>query len=146
MYNKRNQASNSFAKSTLRVQQEYIIKSSRSELHYSRQIRACGLVVWFSLWATSGYTWLKDLHARGPGFNSQLAPFPKSSALGVFFTLVSWSSWLWHLLNTQNVPSSILGEISFNCFFLFASSNYVWLCNFFGLNSSLYPPDDINKK
>ena len=27
--------------------------------------------------------------------------------------LVSWSSWLWHLLNTQNVPSSILGEIKF---------------------------------
>ncbi|CUM47074.1 unnamed protein product [Debaryomyces tyrocola] len=25
--------------------------------------------------------------------------------------MVSWSSWLWHLLNTQNVPSSILGEI-----------------------------------
>ena len=27
--------------------------------------------------------------------------------------LVSWSSWSWHLLNTQNVPSSILGEINF---------------------------------
>ncbi|CUM56860.1 unnamed protein product [Debaryomyces tyrocola] len=27
--------------------------------------------------------------------------------------MVSWSSWLWHLLNTQNVPSSILGEIIF---------------------------------
>ena len=25
--------------------------------------------------------------------------------------MVSWSSWLWHLLNTQNVPSSILGKI-----------------------------------
>ena len=33
-------------------------------------------------------------------------------------SLVSWSSWLWHLLNTQNVPSSILGEISF--FLLFS--------------------------
>ena len=32
---------------------------------------------------------------------------------------VSWSSWLWHLLNTQNVPSSILGEIIF--FFNFAA-------------------------
>ena len=31
---KRNQASNSFVKSTLRVQQEYINKSSRSELRY----------------------------------------------------------------------------------------------------------------
>ena len=35
MYKKENQASNSFVKSTLRVQQEYIIKSSRSELRYS---------------------------------------------------------------------------------------------------------------
>jgi hypothetical protein len=26
---------------------------------------------------------------------------------------VRWSSWLWHLLNTQNVPSSILGRITF---------------------------------
>ena len=25
--------------------------------------------------------------------------------------LVRWSSWSWHLLNTQNVPSSILGRI-----------------------------------
>lgn len=25
--------------------------------------------------------------------------------------MVGWSSWLWHLLNTQNVPSSILGSI-----------------------------------
>ena len=25
--------------------------------------------------------------------------------------MVVWSSWLWHLLNTQNVPSSILGMI-----------------------------------
>ena len=29
---------------------------------------------------------------------------------------VSWSSRLWHLLNTQNVPSSILGEITFSFF------------------------------
>ena len=36
-------------------------------------IRACGLVVWFSLWATS-WTNRKTKHARGPGFNSQLAP------------------------------------------------------------------------
>ena len=28
-----------------------------------------------------------------------------------FKKMVSWSSRLWHLLNTQNVPSSILGEI-----------------------------------
>ncbi|ODV82019.1 uncharacterized protein CANTADRAFT_132192 [Suhomyces tanzawaensis NRRL Y-17324] len=27
--------------------------------------------------------------------------------------MVLWSSWLWHLLNTQNVPSSILGRIIF---------------------------------
>ena len=27
---------------------------------------------------------------------------------------VLWSSWLWHLLNTQNVPSSILGKINFS--------------------------------
>ena len=32
--------------------------------------------------------------------------------------LVSWSSRLWHLLNTQNVPSSILGEIKNSLFFL----------------------------
>ncbi|ODQ81736.1 hypothetical protein BABINDRAFT_159983 [Babjeviella inositovora NRRL Y-12698] len=25
--------------------------------------------------------------------------------------MVSWSSWLWHLLNTQNVPSPTLSEI-----------------------------------
>ena len=36
-------------------------------------------------------------------------------------SLVSWSSWLWHLLNTQNVPSSILGEISY--FFVFHFGN-----------------------
>ena len=53
----------------LRVQQEYIVKSSRSELRYRS------------------------------------------------LELVSWSSWLWHLLNTQNVPSSILGEINFLKFF-----------------------------
>ncbi|KAG7867873.1 hypothetical protein KL918_002470 [Ogataea parapolymorpha] len=29
--------------------------------------------------------------------------------------LVAWSSWLWHLLNTQRVPSSILGAIIFSC-------------------------------
>ncbi|KAG7743479.1 hypothetical protein KL932_002220 [Ogataea haglerorum] len=28
--------------------------------------------------------------------------------------LVAWSSWLWHLLNTQRVPSSILGAIIFS--------------------------------
>ena len=32
---------------------------------------------------------------------------------GIFWhqQVVSWSSWLWHMLNTHNVPSSILGEI-----------------------------------
>ena len=30
--------------------------------------------------------------------------------------MVSWSSRLWHLLNTQNVPSSILGEIKISFF------------------------------
>jgi hypothetical protein len=29
-------------------------------------------------------------------------------------TRVSWSSWSWHLLNTQNVGSSILPEIIFS--------------------------------
>ena len=33
--------------------------------------------------------------------------------------MVSWSSRLWHLLNTQNVPSSILGEIIYFFKFLF---------------------------
>ena len=37
MYKKENQASSSFVKSTLRVQQEYIIKNSRSELHCKTQ-------------------------------------------------------------------------------------------------------------
>ncbi|VTZ24767.1 hypothetical protein MPC1_18280002 [Methylocella tundrae] len=27
--------------------------------------------------------------------------------------MVQWSSWLWHMLNTHNVPSSILGGIIF---------------------------------
>ncbi|CUM63041.1 uncharacterized protein PRCAT00000604001 [Priceomyces carsonii] len=31
--------------------------------------------------------------------------------------MVPWSSWLWHLLNTQNVPSSILGGIIQSFFF-----------------------------
>ena len=32
---------------------------------------------------------------------------------------VLWSSWLWHLLYTQKVPSSILGRISCFSFFFF---------------------------
>ena len=39
------------------------------------------------------------------------------------FNMVSWSSWLWHLLNTQNVPSSILGEIKL---FFFVSGAFYW--------------------
>jgi hypothetical protein len=27
--------------------------------------------------------------------------------------MVSWSSWLWHLVNTEVVPGSIPGEINF---------------------------------
>ena len=83
---------------------------------------------------------VENWHARGPGFNSQLAPFPESGALGVFFALVSWSSWLWHLLNTQNVPSSILGEIIFCLLFsLLALSNYIWPPKFFPLDISALP-------
>ena len=31
--------------------------------------------------------------------------------------MVGWSSWLWHMLNTHNVPSSILGSIISTYFF-----------------------------
>lgn len=49
----------------------YIYTSIRKGRH--QLVRACGLVVWFSLWATSCLN-RKTKHARGPGFNSQLAP------------------------------------------------------------------------
>ncbi|CUM68503.1 uncharacterized protein PRCAT00006229001 [Priceomyces carsonii] len=42
--------------------------------------------------------------------------------------MVLWSSWLWHLLNTQNVPSSILGRIIF--FFLVSFSIILFKCFF----------------
>ncbi|CUM56690.1 unnamed protein product [Debaryomyces tyrocola] len=41
--------------------------------------------------------------------------------------MVSWSSWLWHLLNTQNVPSSILGEIIF--LYLYILNFYCFIFN-----------------
>ncbi|CDK29884.1 unnamed protein product [Kuraishia capsulata CBS 1993] len=40
--------------------------------------------------------------------------------------MVSWSSWLWHLLNTQNVPSSILGEIKSSIFLPFLPSFFAF--------------------
>ncbi|CDK29901.1 unnamed protein product [Kuraishia capsulata CBS 1993] len=43
--------------------------------------------------------------------------------------MVSWSSWLWHLLNTQNVPSSILGEIKSYLFFALAALPATHVCH-----------------
>ena len=57
--------------------------------------RACGLVVWFSLWAVAEAA---HKYARGPGFNSQYAPFfglktnqqGSSRASRTYFSLWCW--------------------------------------------------------